>query len=83
METSIVKRSKILCWHILYIAMEENTTKTIIKNTVFAFFTKEVKTCFGNLAQLYTCERQMPAGMSGFREMHLLRGGETRPFQGN
>ena len=65
MESSIVKRSRILCWHILYIAVEENTTKTVIKNGVFAFFTKEVKGCFGNLAQLYTCGRQMPAERVG------------------
>ena len=41
METSMVERSRILCWDTLYIAVKENTTKTIVKNDVFFFFTKE------------------------------------------
>ena len=35
METSMVERSRLLCWDTLYIAVKENTTKTIVKNDVF------------------------------------------------
>ena len=83
METSIVKRSRILCWHILYIAMEENTTKTIMKNAVFAFFTKEVKGCFGNLAQLYICGGQMDAEAEGAVKYRHFKRMEPRVFLGN
>ena len=49
METSMVERSRILCWDTLYIAVKENTTKTMVKNDVFFFFYKRMKKPFRKL----------------------------------
>jgi hypothetical protein len=63
--------------------VEENTTKTIIKNTGFAFFTKEVKGSFGNLAQLYICGGQMDAEAEGTVKYRHFKRMEPRVFLGN
>ena len=83
METSMVERSRILCWDTLYIAVKENTTKTIAKNDVFSFFTKERRRNYGNLAQLCIWERQMAALAEGACEIPPFQGPGIRLFLGN